>query len=947
MRHFHTSGFGASGVIFCAFFTFAAIACAGTYSGGSGTADDPYKISTVADWQELIATSTDWDKYFILVNDIDFGGILLGPVGKNDATGFTGLFDGNNRILRDVHTQSYDEYIGLFGYLKGGCIQNLDLDDVSSKGGTAARTTGGMVGINVRGQIINCSIKGSVTGSNSFIGGMVGSNQLGDIIDCYSYCEVVGGGSSRSVGGLVGSNSGGRLLNCFAQSDVYTSIFAEGCGGLVGWNGSGGTIRDCYANGTVNGHIAVGGLVGGNSGGTIADCHATGLIAGDSSVGGLVGINSDDGIILHCYAESTVDGDYGDAKGGLAGINDDGFINDSYATGMVKGNQFIGGLVGVNQIGHVARCFAAGSTFGNTGIGGAFGHNWGTVSDCYATGEVHGKENVGGLCGLNDFVGSMITSCYSTGYVFGSGSTIGGLIGFNTPEAIVTACYWNISTSGRAVSAGGLGKTTIEMMNPQTYIGWGPVWTIRNGQDYPRLAWENTGGDPFRLFSGGSGTETDHYQISTSSDWVDLINYPATWICHFTLTQDLDLKEITLAPIASNPALSIPLQGVPFSGTFNGENHTIRNVVMNYDGKNAIGLFGYLRDCLIRDLRVEVIVTGNQYVGGLAGYNDNGGLMNCHVSGTVNGNKLGIGGLVGYSDGGFIRDCSTTGYVNGNTHIGGLIGRNISIVAGCFSSSIVRGGSIVGGLFGTNNSDDIIACYAMGSVFGDYMAGGFVGEHYSDVITNCYSIGDVTGNSTSNYIGGFVGYSESSGAILSCYAKGAVKGRYSVGGFMGSGPASIYSCYSVGSVSSYPNSRYIGGFVGQKEYGAKFSSCFWNINSSGITTSAGGVGKTTAEMKALSTFTSAGWDFVGEAANGTGDVWRMCGDGIDYPRLSWEFSRGGDMDCPDGVGMEDLVYLAGRWMASTPATFGAADTNADGRVDLLDLAILSENWGRE
>jgi len=100
-------------------------------------------------------------------------------------------------------------------------------------------------------------------------------------------------------------------------------------------------------------------------------------------------------------------------------------------------------------------------------------------------------------------------------------------------------------------------------------------------------------------------------------------------------------------------------------------------------------------------------------------------------------------------------------------------------------------------------------------------------------------------------------------------------------------------------------------------------------------------------MKTISTFTDAGWDFVGESKKGTKDVWRMCADGVDYPRLSWEFSGGGDMDCPDGVTLEDLLYLAGRWMASTPATFGAADANADGRVDLLDLAILSENWGRE
>jgi hypothetical protein len=73
----HKRGFGPTGVIFCAFFTFAAIVCAGTYSGGSGTAEDPYKISTVADWKYLTYTSADWGKNFILLNDIDFQGNKL------------------------------------------------------------------------------------------------------------------------------------------------------------------------------------------------------------------------------------------------------------------------------------------------------------------------------------------------------------------------------------------------------------------------------------------------------------------------------------------------------------------------------------------------------------------------------------------------------------------------------------------------------------------------------------------------------------------------------------------------------------------------------------------------------------------------------------------------------------------------------------------------------
>jgi hypothetical protein len=113
---------------------------------------------------------------------------------------------------------------------------------------------------------------------------------------------------------------------------------------------------------------------------------------------------------------------------------------------------------------------------------------------------------------------------------------------------------------------------------------------------------------------------------------------------------------------------------------------------------------------------------------------------------------------------------------------------------------------------------------------------------------------------------------------------------------------------------------------------------------SGMVASAGGSGKTTSEMKTLGTFTGVGWDFMGETKNGKADIWRMCADGVDYPRLAWEFSQGGDLNCPDGIELEDLLFLSERWMTITPETVGSADANSDSKVDLTDFGILSENW---
>jgi hypothetical protein len=99
--------------------------------------------------------------------------------------------------------------------------------------------------------------------------------------------------------------------------------------------------------------------------------------------------------------------------------------------------------------------------------------------------------------------------------------------------------------------------------------------------------------------------------------------------------------------------------------------------------------------------------------------------------------------------------------------------------------------------------------------------------------------------------------------------------------------------------------------------------------------------KTTAEMKTRSTFTSAGWDFVGETANGTEDTWSIC-EGTNYPRLTWQIPAA-DWACPDGVGLEDFAYLARFWLVPDVGDT-KADLDNDNVVGISDLAIFCEQW---
>ena len=432
-----------AGLIFCAFFTFAAIACAGTYSGGSGTAEDPYRISTVADWQELIGTSVDWDKLFILINDIDFGGITLTPIApdtQGDPSGyqgipFTGSLDGNGHLLMNLKIGKIEDfYIGPIGCVgSGGQIRNLGIENATMIG---IYSVGGLIGVNY-GTIDSCYATDSVS------------------VSCVMYC----------AGGLAGINYG-TVSSCYANSII--SGTGSYNGGLIGDNQ--GTITDCFATGTVDGGYS-GGLVGSNSG-TISGCYASGAVSDFWSNGGLVGVNG--GTITDCFATGIVNGT-GDSVGGLVADNY-GTIRACFSTGAVSGTgNDVGGLVGRND-GPITACYATGAVSGTgDGIGGLVGNNWnGTIDACYAIGAVSDtRKNVGGLVGMND-------------------------------KGIVNGSFWDTQTTGQTVSAGGTGMTTPQMKTLSYYkfAGWADKgWVMQNNIDYPRLSWENTEGD--RDSSGG------------------------------------------------------------------------------------------------------------------------------------------------------------------------------------------------------------------------------------------------------------------------------------------------------------------------------------------------------------------------------------------------------------------------------------------------------------
>ncbi|MHC4575427.1 MAG: GLUG motif-containing protein [Planctomycetota bacterium] len=598
-----------------------------------------------------------------------------------------------------------------------------------------------------------------------------------------------------------------------------------------------------------------------------------------------------------------VDAGSGNIVGGLVGSLSEGpGISNCYVEGgSVSGTTNVGGLVGYMRQ-TISNCYATASVSGTTNVGGLVGQTAykATIKNCYSEGSVSADDNVGGLVGINY---QEVINCYSTASVSGT-TKVGGLVGYGVP---VCASFWDTQTSGQSTSGGGKGKTTAEMQMASTFIGWGGcgnegVWVLDEGNDYPRLWWENKPGQPLPTeslsdFVAGAGTEEDPYLIETGEQMNLVGVFRCERIKHFKLTADIDLSAYmgtSFNMIGVGPSTG-------FCGVFDGNGHTISNFSYNSNNTDYIGIFGFLRyhpsgpaGVEIRDLGlIDPNVdagTGNN-VGSLLGKNERS-ITGCYVEGgSVSGNDY-VGGLVG--TGGGISNCSSNAGVSGHWYVGGLVGTGGGI-SNCSSNASVSGDKYVGGLVA--KSGGISTSYSTGTVSGTGEVGGLVGT--TSGISNSYS-------------GGLVG-TMSGGTISNCYSTGNVSGV----------------------------SPEVGGLVGYKEAGAVTDS-FYDMETSGQEKSDGGIGLPTAFMQMASLFTSIGWDFVGETANGTDDFWDIC-DGTNYPKLAWEMPVLGDFGCPDGVDWNDVAVLCDQWLLEE-LSWDVGPDDGDGIVNFMDWAIFASEW---
>jgi filamentous hemagglutinin family protein len=945
---------------------------------GATDANGYYSINTLADLKNILGFADLAGAKFKLTANID----LTSAAGFYIPLFFGSSFDGQGFTVNNISLSQNDGKTGFFGYVGTGSISNLGVVGGSI---TGAHFVGGLVGYDVTGTITNSYSTAAVHGGNyagglvgltygtlindyatgavsgtQFVGGLVGvsgndGERTGTITGSYATGAVTG---TRTIGGLVGDNYG-SITDAYALGSVHAnSGFA---GGLVGFEEVGATINQTYATGAVSGAGALGGLVSGAAAaGTVTNSYWDTVTTGRASSVGGVGLTTS-----QFFTASNMPGfTFGTTAGGNGWvlIDADGTLNNAGdAAGTVRPmllSEYSTNISNLHQLQlmvldptasyALTNSVDASATSGATAAGlwttagflpvgidatttftGSFNGNNNQVSglsinrpnDAYlglfgyldvgsnvhnvlVSGSVSGSGYVSLIAG---FSGGSLTNSGAAGSVTGN-YYFGPIAGFYAAGTTLTNDHYDIDTAvingGHAVTIGGLYDAQFQ--------DWATHHGVLNITNY--YAAPDTNG---------------FYSINNLTDLKNMLGFADMTGLKFKLTGNIDLT--------SAPGFYIPL----FDGAaFDGAGFAINNVSINQNNAKT-GLLGFVQNAAITNLGDSGTVTGHHMVGGLVGYLYSGSISNSYSTATVHGGNY-AGGLVGLTYGALTNDYAT-GAVSGTAVVGGLAGNNgdganIGTITGSYATGPVTGTNDVGGLVG-DNAGAIGTSYATGQVNGQTVVGGLVGwAESTSAITQSYATSNVSGVSA---LGGLVG--DNAGSISDAYATGSVTGHASVGGSQSGGGTSgvavitggntvgglvgfaevtstIDQTFSVGMVSG---ASFVGGLIGA-DGGGTLTNSYWDTQTSGQATSAGGVGQTTAQLQAQlpSGFDSAIWSQV---------------TGQSFPYLKWQFAN-----APEVIGGTVYTSIGGSIVVGghvagfeNGVSVGSATTGANGYYQIL------------
>ncbi len=795
--------------------------------GGSGTAQDPYKITSKDDLEKLRDLVNDGKDYegihFKVTADINLEGSGQDPwtpIGTAEHP-FKGTLDGNGKTVSGLHiNDGTKDNQGLFG-VNGGTIENLTVAGTV----TGKDNVGGIAGTNTAaGTVKGCTSNVTVTGENN-VGGIAGKNE-GTITGGTNNGTVTGTGTG--VGGIAGRNDG------TLDGDTNTAPVTgkDDVGGIAGTNGTNGTVEGCTNSGNVtvsgDGDSTPGAIIGNNQNtspdavkddyyqktdstnkdlsgigeGTGAGEDPAGITSGQTPTNPGNPIDPDEpfdgsGTAQDPYKITSKDdleklrdlvNDGKDYEGihfkVTADINLEGSGQDPWTPIGTAEHPFKGTLDGNGKT--VSGLHINDGTKDNQGL---FGVNGGTIENLTVAGTVTGKDNVGGIAGTNTAAGT-VKGCTSNVTVTGE-NNVGGIAGKN--EGTITGGTNNGTVTGTGTGVGGIagrndgtldGDTNTAPVTGKDDVGGiagtnGTNGTVEGCTNSGNVTVSGDGDStPGAIIGNNQNTspdavKDDYYQKTDST------NKDLSGIGEGTGAGE-DPAGITSGQTPTNPGNPIdpdePFDGSgtaqdPYKITSKDDLEKLRDLVN--DGKDYEGIhFKVTADINLegsgQDPWTPIGTAEHPFKGTLDG---NGKTVSgLHINDGTKDNQ----GLFGVN-GGTIENLTVAGTVTGKDNVGGIAGTNTAAgtVKGCTSNVTVTGENNVGGIAGKNDGT-ITGGTNSGSVAGTGTGTGGIAGNNNGTLGGNKNTAPVTGK---NDVGGIAGTNGTNGTVEGCTNSGNVTGE--------------------------------------------------------------------------------------------------------------------------------------------------------------------------
>lgn len=348
---------------------------------GSGTAADPYQIGNADQLMWFAAKVNGSTKKSTsnlcakLTSDIDLTGKDWTPIGcynsYSDCVYYGGTFDGAGHTVSGLTINNAKTYQALFGYVKGGTIQDLTVKGSVKTSTKSSSYAAGIVSYGNPVTIKNCTNEVDVTASaKGYAAGVCAYVINGSKLESCTNKGMVSGYGDY-VGGVAGTVTGSTttITGCFNHGVVTNtgkpSSYAYSTGGIAGGISTGVTVERCGNTGNITSTLKRTGGIAGSAGGTINACFNTGTITGIYGVGGIAGDSgTSDAKVTGCY-------NTGDVKG----VSPSASFKDTNAKGI---GGIIGGVGGTSYKASVSGCYNMGtvsnaSTLTDITVGGIVG----------------------------------------------------------------------------------------------------------------------------------------------------------------------------------------------------------------------------------------------------------------------------------------------------------------------------------------------------------------------------------------------------------------------------------------------------------------------------------------------------------------------------------------------------------------------------------------------